>query len=114
MNDMDKRSALRFILSMPLHQWFGVSALPNYVWNYIYEVGTMIDVPWVMFIDDETGARIQRWQRTVKSEELADMVKGSLFFERLGMEALITLAVMEMISVTDFEIHILRTLKTMR
>jgi len=111
MDEREKFSALRFMLSMPLGQWFGISALPRYVWDYIYEVGTLEDLPWIRFEDDDTGQRIRREQATENPVVLAQMLWSSRLFKRLRMDELIRMAYHEQISVDGFERFLLKYLK---
>jgi hypothetical protein len=114
MDDSTKLAALRFMLSMPLGQWFGISALPNYVWEYIYEVGTLIDLPWIRFRDDDTGQRVQRIQHTEKPVELAQMLWGSPLFRHVPIKEVIQFVYFEQVSVTGFERYLLKYLKQCR
>jgi len=108
MDEKEKFSALRFMLSMPLGHWFGISALPKYVWEYIFEIGILIDLPWIKFVDDDTGQRIYRTQRTEDPVELSWMLKGSPLFRWLRMDELIRMAYHEQISVERFLLKYLK------
>jgi hypothetical protein len=111
MDEKEKLAALRFMLSMPLEKWFGISALPNYVFDFIYEVGTLLDLPWIRFLDDDTGQRIMRLQHTQNPVTLAKMLWSSPLFIRMQMDDLIRMAYHEQIGVVQFENYLLKYLK---
>lgn len=108
MHNEDKISALRFMLTLPLGLPFGISALPAFVFEYIYEVGAMEDLPWMKWIDDDTGSRIYRWRRSEDPAAVYDLCKDSPLFRGLSINHLLTSLRSESIGVDRFEKELLK------
>jgi hypothetical protein len=108
MHKEDKIAALRFMLTLPLGLPFGISALPAFVFEYIYEVGAMEDLPWMKWIDDDTGSRIYRWRRSEDPAAVYEMSKDSPLFRSLGINHLLTSLRLESIGVDRFEKELLK------
>ena len=99
----ERVAALRFMLTIPLGVPYGVSALPNYVFEYIYEVGALEDLPWIKWVDDDTGARISRWRRSENPASVYELCKESPLFRGLGLDHLLFNLKHELIGVDKFE-----------
>lgn len=103
MDIQSKVIATRFMLTLPLGAPYGISALPDYVFNYIYEVGAMEDLPWIKWVDDETGARIYRWRRSDNPAVVYELCKESPLFKGLTIDHLLSSLKYKRIGVDKFE-----------
>lgn len=103
----ERVAAIRFIFLLPLGQPFGVSAFPDYVFTYIFEVGMLEDLPWVKWVDDDTGSRIYRWRRTENPAAVYQMSKDSPLFRSLGIDHLLFSIRHELMDVDRFEKELL-------
>jgi hypothetical protein len=108
MHKEDKISALRFMLTLPLGLPFGISALPAFVFEYIYEVGAMEDLPWMKWIDDDTGSRIYRWRRSEDPAAVYELSKDSPLFRGIAVNHLLISLRLESIGVDRFEKELLK------
>jgi len=95
------------MFTIPIKTWFGIPTLPDYVFNYIYEVGTLQDLPWVRWIDDDLGSRIMRIRITENPNKVGAMCKKSPLFHHLEFQDTITQAYYELIGVDSFEARLL-------
>lgn len=111
MDTRDQVAALRFMLSMPVGHWFHVNSLPDYVFEWIYIRGALVDLPWIEWIDSDTGQMIYRQQRTENPLQLFNLCKKSQFMHSIGISYLLTLAFHESIGVDKFEQTLLNILK---
>jgi hypothetical protein len=106
-----RMTALRFMLTIPIGTWFSISALPDYVFDYIFEVGTLQDLPWIRWQDDDLGVRIKRIRTTESPAKVARMVLGSPLFNRMSLEQLRLQAFHERIGMDTFELRVLQYCK---
>ena len=51
-----------------------IRSLPDYVFSYIYEVGTLVDLPWLRFDENELGQDIRRRRVTENGVKVAGMI----------------------------------------
>lgn len=108
MTRKEKLASMRFIFSMPLWEFFHVTSLPTYVYTYIFEVGTLFDLPWVSFIEDDLGDRVARTRNTENIVEIANMCKESTFWKNVKFGDPIHKAFYNKIGVDTFEDAIVR------
>lgn len=104
MNAGEKLTAIRFMLAIPVGEWMHVLSLPNYVFTYIFEVGSLEDLPWIRWQDDDTYQLIRRVRVTENPALAGAMCKSSPLFKRAtGMKQEIKMLYNEQIGLDDFE-----------
>lgn len=113
MTRADKISAIRFILTMPLDQPYHVSSLPDYVFTYIYEVGHTQDIPWLTFIEDETGQNISKHNISDDPYTVGSWCMDSpLLSISMDLDEVIRALYHEQIGLRQFELTLLAIFKT--
>lgn len=110
----DRVAAIRFMLTIPLGEPYGITALPDYVFTYIYEVGAMQDLPWITWVEDDTGARIYRWRVTESPREVWEMSKDSQLLRSLYIGILMNEIRYERMGVDGFETSLLLKTRSWR
>ncbi len=110
----DRVTAIRFMLTIPLGEPYGITALPDYVFDYIYEVGAIEDLPWMCWVEDDTGARIYRWRLSESPRDVWEMSKDSLLLRSLNVAILMNQIRYERIGVDGFEKGLLTRMRSWR
>jgi len=112
MGRYDRVAAVRFILAIPLGRPFGIFALPDYVFSYIYEHGTLNDLPWIRMMDDDTGMRIRRMWVTDDPGRAGHLALQSHLLTVMDLDVFMRALYREEITVTTFEASLLNYLRT--
>jgi len=107
MNKGEKLTAIRFMLAVPDGVGIHITALPDYVFTYIYEVGAMLDLPWLRWREDDTGQMIYRIRITQSPNEVGIMLRESPLFHNLGMDWELDMLQKEQIGLDAFEKRLL-------
>ena len=107
MHTADRLRAIRFILAIPPGVFMHVLSLPDYVFTYIFEVGTIMDLPWLRFQDSDSGQRIRRVRTTENPMVAGTLCKESPLFKRIEFMQTVALLYCENIGLDKFENRLL-------
>jgi len=107
----DRAAAACFILSMPYNQPYGVAALPRYVFEYIYEHGTLEDLPWIRMKDTDTEDKIYKAREVSSEQEIGRLCMKSPIMVHVKAEPFIYSLYHHFIGLNKFETEILKHLQ---
>ena len=112
MSIQDRMAAIRFILSIDEGTWIHVNSLPAFVFDYVFETGMLLDLPWIRWREDDLGYRIQRIKVTDNPREAAEMAKESSLLRLIGFKDIIISLYLQEIGLVQFERLLLQHCRT--
>lgn len=112
MSIQDRMAAIRFILSIDEGTWMHVNSLPAFVFDYVFETGMLLDLPWIRWREDDLGYRIQRIKVTDNPREAAEMAKESSLLRLIGFKDIIISLYLQEIGLVQFERLLLQHCRT--
>jgi len=103
MEVQERMAAIRFMFLLDEDKWIHIKTMPDYVFRYIYEVGTLEDLPWIRFQDDDLGSRVRRIRISDHPMEVGQMIKDSPLINQLDFKDISTSLYLQEIGVMQFE-----------
>lgn len=99
----DRVVSAAYILRIPVNVDYGTLSLPGYVFNYIYDYGTLEDMPWISIRDRDIESRIYRTYRIINQIDIAKACVYSPLIISVNADYLVHSLMKENIGLNTFE-----------